>query len=106
MKVLWTAFAQTQLEDIYDYIQTQNPCAAAEIYNDILDEAAMLAHFPRIATIEPYLSEFPEEYRSLMVRRNYKVVYYIDRETTVYIVAVFDCRQNPEKLKNIVDINL
>jgi len=103
MKVLWTAFAESQLDRIYDYIQLLNPYVAIDIYNDILDESAMLADFPRMAAIEPLLSEFPEEYRSLVVRQNYKVIYYIDSETTIYIVAIFDCRQNPEKLKNIVN---
>ena len=102
MKVLWTAFAESQLDGIYCYIQTKNPYAAAEIYNDIIDESALLARFPRMAAKEPLLSEFPEEYRSLVVRRNYKVVYYIDNETVVYVVAVFDCRQNPETLKYII----
>ena len=105
MKVLWTTFAESQLNDIYDYIQLKNPYAAAEIYNDILDESAMLARFPQMAAIEPLLSEFPEAYRSLVVRRNYKVVYYIDNKTTIYVVAVFDCRQNPEKLKYIIKNN-
>ena len=105
MKVLWTEFAESQLDSIYDYIQTNNQRAAAEIYNDIIDESAMLARFPRMAAIEPLLTEFPEEYRSLIVRRNYKVVYYIDNETIIYVVAVFDCRQNPEKLKYIIKNN-
>lgn len=106
MKVLWTAFAESQSDNIYDYIQrTKNPYIATDIYNNILDESAMLARFPRMAAIESLLSEFPEEYRSLVVYRNYKVVYYIDSETTIYVVAVFDCRQNPEELKYIVKNN-
>ncbi|GHT32645.1 hypothetical protein FACS18945_3910 [Bacteroidia bacterium] len=104
MKVLWTAFAESQLEGIYDYIQVKNQQAAADIYNDILDESAMLARFPRLAPIEPLLSEFPEAYRSLVVRRNYKVVYYIENETIVYVVSVFDCRQAPQKLKDNINI--
>ena len=105
MKVLWTKFAESQLDCIHDYIQTQNPHAAISIYNDILDASAMLAYFPQMASIEPLLSEFSEEYRSLVVHRNYKVVYYVDNETTIYVVAVFDCRQNPETLKYIVKNN-
>ena len=63
----------------------------------------MLAHFPRIGAIEPLLSEFAEEYRFLIVRKNYKIVYCIDSETTIYVVAVFDCRQKPEKLKKDIE---
>ncbi len=105
MIVLWTEFAENQLDGIYKYIQTYNSFAAIEIYNDIVDESAVLAHFPYIGVIEPLLTEFPEEYRSLIVRRNYKIVYYIEKETTIYVVAVFDCRQNPNKLKDIINNN-
>ena len=99
MKVLWTKFAENQLDSIYDFIQAINPYMAVNIYNDILDESALLANFPQMAALEPLLYEFPKKYRSLVVHRNYKVIYYIDCET-VYVVAVFDCRQNPQKLKD------
>jgi len=105
MKVLWTFSAEKQLDRIYDFIKIQNTYAAVEIYNDIVDESAMLAHFPYMGIIEPLLSDFSEEYRSLIVRRNYKIVYYIDNEATIYVVAVFDCRQNPDKLKDFIRNN-
>lgn len=98
MKLIWTAFAAEQLESIYVFIKDKSEMAAAGIYNDILDEVDSLLHFPYMAPVETLLSEFTESYRSLVVRNIYKVVYYINNET-IYIVAVFDCRQNPEKLK-------
>jgi len=104
MKVLWTKSAENQLDDIYDYLQILNTLAAVEIYNDIVDESALLAHFPFMGVIEPLISDLSEEYRSVIVRRNYKIVYFIDK-TTIYIVAIFDCRQNPEKLESIIKNN-
>jgi plasmid stabilization system protein ParE len=105
MKVLWTKSAEDQLNGIYDYIQTRNTWAAIEIYNDIVDDSAMLELFPSMGVIEPLMSEFPEEYRYLIVRRNYKIVYYIDNEAIIYVAAVFDCRQDPKKLKTIIKSN-
>ena len=102
MTVLWTQYAESQLDNIYDYIKSYSQLSATNVYNDILDESAMLAHFPRMGAIEPLLSDFPEKYRYLQVRKNYKIVYCIDNETTIYVVAVFDCRQSPEKLKKDV----
>ena len=37
MKVLWTIFAENQLDNIYDYIQSKNLQSAIDIYNDIID---------------------------------------------------------------------
>ena len=98
MKLIWSEFAAEQLESIYVFIKNKSEIAAVGIYNDILDEVDSLLHFPYMAPVETLLSEFTESYRSLVVRNIYKVVYYINNDT-IYIVAVFDCRQSPEKLK-------
>jgi plasmid stabilization system protein ParE len=102
MNLKWTTVAETQLENIYDFIKTRSERAAIRIYNDILDEVdRLLVKFPYIAPIEPVLSDFPEMYRSLVVRKIYKVTYYVENDEII-IVAVFDCRQHPEILrKNI-----
>ena len=42
-------------------------------------------------------SGYTYTYRSLIVRKLFKVVYRIE-DKTIFIVAVFDCRQNPQKL--------
>jgi plasmid stabilization system protein ParE len=101
MKLIWTEFAAEQLESIYVFIKNKSEIAAVGIYNDILDEVDSLLHFPYMAPLEGLLSEFTESYRSLVVRNIYKVVYYTNNET-IYIVAVFDCRQSPEKLKRLL----
>jgi len=98
MKLIWTAFAAGQLENIYRFLINKNKTAAVAVYNDILDDTEALLHFAGMAPIGPLLSEFSELYRSLVIRKTYKVVYYI-ADDIIFIVAVFDCRQNPGKLK-------
>jgi hypothetical protein len=44
--------------------------------------------------IEWDLSEKDEEYRSLLVRKYFKIIYFIENEN-IYIAAVWDCRQDP-----------
>ena len=97
MKLIFSPEAQEDLDNIYHYYAELNEIYAADLYNDILDEADMLRSFPLMAQTE----EFPEAYRSLLIRRTYKVVYFIE-ENCINVVAVFDCRQNPPKMqKNI-----
>jgi len=38
----------------------------------------------------------------LLVNRRYKIVYFVNDEL-IYIVAVFDCHQNPNKLKKYIE---
>lgn len=90
-----------RLDGIYDYIRRKSERAAAKLYNNILDEAHKLIAHPQIAAIEPLLDAEAETYRSLVVRRNYKIVYRVEKET-IYIIDIWDCRQNPKKLKKRV----
>ena len=99
MTIKWYAAASGDLDKIYDYYVKFNPRAAATLYNRILDETAILKINPYVAAIEQLLVDCPEEYRSLVVAKGkYKVVYFI-KNNTVLIVQVFDCRQNPSKLR-------
>jgi plasmid stabilization system protein ParE len=97
MKLIFSPQAREDMENIYHYYDEHSETYATELYNGILKETEILRHYPLIAQIEPLLAEFEEQYRSLIVKVNYKVVYYIENEK-VNIAAVFDCRQNPQKL--------
>ena len=99
MTVKWYAAAFGDLNKIYDYYVKINHKAAAMLYNRILDDTAILKINPYVAAIEQLLIDCPEEYRSLVVAKGrYKVVYFIKNDA-VLIVQIFDCRQNPVKLK-------
>jgi plasmid stabilization system protein ParE len=102
MKIIWLRFAAENLERLYGSLKEFSPKAAATLYNDILDEVVKLSAFPQMAAKESLLVKEPEVFRSLVVRRRYKVVYFIEDET-VKIADVWDCRQDPKTLvKKIV----
>ena len=101
MKLEWTIPAAMQLENIYHFYYLKSIEAATNIYNDIIDEVDILIKFPEIAAVEPLLADYTHIYRSLIVRKLFKVVYRIE-DKTIYIVAVFDCRQDPQKLVSFV----
>jgi len=98
MKIVWMRNAKRQLDEIYDFLEQQSPAAAVKFYNGFIDEVAKLADFPEMAPIETLLDNRQERFRSLVVGRTHKAIYFIDDEA-VNVVAVWDCRQNPETLK-------
>jgi len=102
MIIQWTQKAENQLDTIFEFIKVENEISAYRIYNQILDEVELLTDHPNIAPVEPLLKDFPITHRSLLVNRKYKVVYFIKGEV-IYIVAVFDCRQNPYKLIKLIN---
>jgi len=100
MKLNWYSDAVDDLKEIFDYFFPLNPKAATFLYNSILDDAEILISQPYIAPIEPSLEDLPDVYRSLIVSKGrFKLVYYVENEN-IYIVQVFSCRRNPERLRN------
>lgn len=95
MKVKFLIAAEEHLDDIYSFIAEKNKQAAIKLYNDFLDEIGRLPDFPQMAAVEPVLINEPQIFRALVVQHNYKVIYYIEGDT-IYIAAIWDCRQNPE----------
>jgi len=49
-----------------------------------------------MAALEPLLSGRAYPYRGLVVRRLFKVIYYVENDTII-IADVWDCRQDPSK---------
>jgi plasmid stabilization system protein ParE len=99
MVIEWTDKAKRHLKDIFDfYVETAGRKIATEMATDIKVATKPLTKFPQMAAIEPFLSDLPEKFRSLVVRGHYKVIYYADSDT-VHILAVWDCRQNPDNLQ-------
>jgi len=98
MKLYYTHKAARSLNNIYEFLCEKNIRAAAVIHNEILDEVEKLLLFPLMAPVETELQDRLFEYRSLVIHHTYKVVYRID-EQIIYIIDIWDCRRNPEKLQ-------
>jgi plasmid stabilization system protein ParE len=100
MIVFWTDSAIKQLHDIFEFYKSSaNVIISHKIINDIINKTILLEKHPKAGQREKLLTNREKEYRYL-VEGNYKIIYWID-ETFVNIAAVFDCRQNPVKMKNI-----
>lgn len=102
MKIFWTDIAFYQLQDIFDYYKVKaNIRTARKITTKLIDCSLSLENNPKLGRIEELLQGRKEEFRFL-VDGNYKIVYWIDEEQNlIFIASVFDCRQNPEKLKTL-----
>ncbi len=101
MKVFWTEDARNDLEEVYRFLAQVNERAAAKTHNSILAGAGLLASHPKLGKTEPLLDGIPGEYRSLVAGHNYKIVYK-ERENSILVIAVFDCRRDPDALRREV----
>jgi plasmid stabilization system protein ParE len=105
MVVRWTETAEEDLDQIYRFYKRESLRTAKNITAAIQKGAKRLEIFPRMAPIESSLSEFTRVYRSLTVMRLFKIVYFVDESKgEVVVVDIWDCRQDPGKLKERIGI--
>lgn len=100
IRVEWSEQSERQLKDIFDYYSFEDsPRTARKIINKILDRVAILESKPFAGPKEELLADYPEEFRYL-VESNYKIIYW-KKDNLITIAAVFDCRQDPLKIRKI-----
>lgn len=99
-KIIWYSEALEDLESIYKYYFDKSPRVADDMYNSIVAETRYLKEFPYIAPIEPYLEDKELEFRSLVTKDGlFKIIYFV-ADFIIVIYRVWDCRQDPDKLKS------
>ena len=100
LKVFWTNTARFQLEDIFNYYKFKASIRVArKLVKQIIERTIQLEKNPESGPKEPLLTDRKFEYRYL-VEGNYKIIYWIE-DNYIKVATVFDCRQNPEKIKNL-----
>jgi len=102
MTIFWTALAKLKLQEIYDYYFEEVGFEIAEkITSEIVRETLRLIDAPYIGQKELLLEEYPNNFRYL-VYKNYKIIYWInEKKNRIDIANVFDCRQDPNLLKQM-----
>jgi len=100
IKVFWTETALNNLEDIFEYYKYKASVRVArKLVKGLVKSTLKLQESPQIGRKEELLSDRKFEYRFLVVG-NYKIIYWIENNY-IKIATVFDCRQNPEKIKKL-----
>ena len=100
LKIIWSEFAETQLDEIYEYYEKKaSPQIAKKLLKGIINEPKKLIKTPLIGQEEELLKQREIHYRYLIFK-NYKLIYSVDMENEfIKIADVFDTRQNPPKIK-------
>ncbi|WP_434636176.1 type II toxin-antitoxin system RelE/ParE family toxin [Sulfurimonas sp. NW7] len=96
-KVQWTSNAKEDLLNIVEYMKENSPSIAKEIYQKIKTKANSSNFFPLRGRVVPELQkEGITMYREL-IASPWRIMYKVDSDT-IYIMAIFDSRQNVEEL--------
>jgi len=98
IKIEWSELSERQLKDIFDYYSIEaSPRIARKIISRIIDKVTILENNPLAGSKEELLRERHEDFRYL-IESNYKIIYW-KKENLITIASVFDCRQNPDKIR-------
>lgn len=96
-KVIWANVAENDLKNIIAYIAEDSPQNSLTIINQIREKASHLYALPERGRIVPELQgQGIVHYRELIISP-WRLIYRID-ERNVYVLSVFDSRQNVEDI--------
>ncbi|NDV84924.1 type II toxin-antitoxin system RelE/ParE family toxin [Bacteroides sp. 51] len=94
--IIFSTKACIRLHEIR-YFHRNQPKRLKTIVERINKGVEILCVFPQAGLAETQLSNDLWCFYSLVIDKYYKIIYHFDKQT-VYIVTIWDCRQNPLKL--------
>jgi addiction module RelE/StbE family toxin len=89
MVIQWSPNALKKAKQIYFFVEKESPQAAVKLIETIAQAACRLADFPQMAAREPILAGRTKTYRSLIVKRHFKIVYFVDETNDEVRIAPY-----------------
>ena len=96
-EVVWSDRAVTDFEHMIEYIASDSPSNAIQLFKKIKEKASSLYAFPERGRVVPELqAQGVRQYRELIIAP-WRILYRIS-ERSVYVLCVLDSRQNIEDI--------
>ena len=96
MIIHWHKRAATQLQQVEDYVlQHFGERIRKEFMDEVEQVVTELADMPTMGKLDPLFAHRKQAYRSIIVRRLNKVVYYVKGDI-IHIAAFWDTRREPK----------
>ena len=97
MQVTWNKKALDQLDAVMEYGRREfGERTTRRLYTRIMSYEPLLAANPKLGVEEPLLAGRKRAYRSIVVHKLFKLVYYINEpKQVIYIAALWDTRREP-----------
>lgn len=96
LPIRWDRLAKKHLDSIYEYIAEDSIPTARKVKKALVKLAHSLNDFPEKYSIEEYLAQEPENYRSVS-KWSYKIIYEVTDECII-IADVFQTSQDTSKM--------
>lgn len=98
MRIVWNEQAKLQIENIFKFNQAIfGTPKAIQVIQSIKQHISLLKLFPQMGSIEQNIVSEIYPYRYL-IKKHCKIYYTIESDY-IYIMLIWDTRQDPEKLR-------
>ena len=102
IEIIWAPRAQKQTDLAITYCLTQfGRTIARKFVNKLEKDNLRIKNNPFIGAVEPAFDNRTKQYRSL-IEGYYKIIYTIENDYLIQVVLLWDCRQDPDKLKQSI----
>ena len=102
MHVEFTDKAIAHLTAIIDsHLEYCGEKSAMKFSRQVDDKIQMLLKFPETGHLEPMLKSRKVAYRSKLINKRYKMIYYINGDT-IWVAAIWDMRMHPVRLFKMI----
>lgn len=96
LKIRWHKRAVAQLHQVEDYVLSDFGERIRQEFMDEVEQTVLsLAEMPTIGKLDPLFAHRNQTYRSIIIRKLNKVVYYV-KDDTLHIAAFWDTRREPK----------
>jgi len=96
MNIHWSKRAAAQLHQVEGYIlRSFGEKIRKEFMKEVEQAVLSLARIPTMGKPDPLFVHRKQTYRSIVVRRLNKVIYYV-KDDTIHIAAFWDTRREPK----------
>ena len=97
MKIRWHKRAAAALHQVEDYLLREfGESVRQEFMQEVEQAVSALAEMPAMGRLDPLFSHREQAYRSIIVRRLNKVVYYV-KDDTRHVASFWDTRREPKR---------
>lgn len=100
MTIVWSPDAIEMADDFFEVTRHLYGQKVYQKYLEKIDDIQkQLSIMPRIGFLETALADEDGEYRFKLINDRFKLIYRIVDEDTILIFAVWDMKQDPNKLR-------
>jgi addiction module RelE/StbE family toxin len=97
MKVEWTVPAETDLDELFDYIARDSAVYAEQFVDRVLESVARLSDQPKMGRAVPEADS--DNIRELVFRKNYRIIYVL-RTDRIQILAIIHAARDLESAQS------